>query len=99
MTILRGGEDFLRRHVGGDDLAQNRHDLRHQGSTRVRVLRLGLGLGFIAGLARLGKLVDHLLKDLNSFTIGFGVARHVNGVDSVGESILLSHHSNSLSGL
>ena len=92
-TVRRGGEDFLRGHVGGDGITQDGENLRHQGSTRIGTLRLSLGLGFVAGLALLGKLLDHAGDDFTRLAFISG-----NKVQSNSQSVLLSH-SKSLSGL
>jgi len=102
-TVRRGGEDFLRGHVRGDSIPQNGENLRHQGSASVRTLRLGLGLGFVTGLARLRDLVANLGEDFHDF---IGVSQHFGGVGHGGDSVVQSVnagqsvlHSKSLSGL
>ena len=109
-TALRFGENLLRGQSlqgVGQNLAQNRSDRLNQSGTSRRgrglALLIRLRLGFGRSGVRLGKLVNHLLENCNGFLVGFGIARHVDGVDGVGESVLLGHsvlsHNESLSGL
>ena len=98
-TFLRGGKDFLRRHIRGDGITQDGENLRQQSGTRIGTLGLSLGLGFVAGFARLGNLVTNLRENFHNFGGVFNV--HGNGVDgdvqsvNAGDGVL---HSKSLSG-
>ena len=81
---------------------QDRENLRQQGSTRIGTLRLGLGFGFVAGLAGLRNLIADLGQNLNHFGIlsvnltalGQFVDSKVQSVNA-GDGVL---HSKSLSG-
>lgn len=99
-TFLRCGENLLGSHIGGDDFAENWHNLRTQFCARLGIGFFALSLGFLAGLARLGNLVANLGEDFYDFGGVFNV--HGDGVDSDVQSINASDsvlHISSLSGL